>query len=155
MVHLVGNSVDHGFEAADQRLAAGKPSQPRLRLGAYLRRHGLVLEIEDDGRGIDWQAIRRSAMRRGLPVETEPELTAALFAPGVTSREEVTTTSGRGVGLAAVQARVHELAGTITVSSRSAAGTCWKLSFPPSSLSPYEGADTAVEPSVRDETVAS
>ena len=155
MVHLIGNSVDHGFESAEERLAAGKPSQPGLRLGAYLREHELAIEIEDDGRGIDWQAVRRSAVGRGLPAETERDLTAALFAPGVTSRDQVTSTSGRGVGLAAVDARVQALGGRITVTSRPGAGTCWKLSFPLSSLSPYEVAEATFQQQVHAGTAAS
>jgi two-component system chemotaxis sensor kinase CheA len=128
--HLVRNAVDHGFESPEQRALAGKSTPPRLRLGGGLRDGALEIEIEDDGRGIDWQALRRSAEKQGIVAETEDELTAAVFALGVTSREQVDETSGRGVGMAALHARVRELGGTITVNSRPGLGTRWKLSFP-------------------------
>lgn len=128
--HLVRNAVDHGFETPEQRAQAGKSSQPHLRLSGELRGRQLEIEIEDDGRGIDWQAVRRSAAKQGIRAETEAELTAALFAVGVTSREQVTETSGRGVGMAGLHARVRELGGTIAVRSRAGLGTCWRLSFP-------------------------
>jgi len=130
LVHLVRNAVDHGFETPEQRAASGKPPRPRLRLSGSLNGGDLLIEIEDDGRGIDWQAIQRSAARHGLRAETEAELTAALFATGVSSRERVSDTSGRGVGMAAVYARVQELQGSITVTSRPGLGTCWRLSLP-------------------------
>jgi HPt (histidine-containing phosphotransfer) domain-containing protein/glucose-6-phosphate-specific signal transduction histidine kinase len=128
--HLVRNAVDHGFETPEQRAQAGKSLQPRLRLSGERRGGELEIEIEDDGRGIDWQAVRRSAAKQGIRAESEAELTAALFAVGVTSREQVTETSGRGVGMAGLQARVRQLGGTIAVRSRAGLGTCWTLSFP-------------------------
>jgi two-component system chemotaxis sensor kinase CheA len=130
LVHLVRNAVDHGFEAAEQRAASGKPSQPRLTLKSSLQNGQLTIEIEDDGRGIDWRAVARSAAKQGIVAETEAELTAALFADGVSTSERVSDTSGRGVGMAAVQARVRELGGNIRVASRAGLGTCWTLSFP-------------------------
>jgi two-component system chemotaxis sensor kinase CheA len=134
LVHVVRNAVDHGWESPAERRAAGKPSQPKLRLGAYMRANDLTIELEDDGRGIDWDAIRRAAVERGLPVRTESDLTAALLSAGVSGRDEVGPLSGRGVGMSAVHARVEEFAGRIEVISRRGEGTCWRLSFPPSSL---------------------
>jgi HPt (histidine-containing phosphotransfer) domain-containing protein len=131
--HVVRNAVDHGFESPEQRALAGKREQPRLRLSGELQGGRLEIEIEDDGNGIDWQAVRRSAEKHGLRAETEAELTAALFAVGVTSREQVSETSGRGVGMAGLYARVRELGGNISVRSRAGLGTCWTLSFPFSS----------------------
>jgi len=128
--HLVRNAVDHGFETAEERAAAGKPSRPRLRLWSSLESGKLTIQIQDDGRGIDWQAVARSAAKHGLRAETEAELTAALFTAGVTSREQVSDTSGRGIGMAAVYARVRELGGSIGVTSQAGHGTCWTLSFP-------------------------
>jgi HPt (histidine-containing phosphotransfer) domain-containing protein len=128
--HLVRNAVDHGFESPEQRARAGKPAQPRLRLAGTLQGAKLTIQIEDDGCGIDWQAVRRSAAKQGIRAETEAELTAALFAVGVTSREHVTDTSGRGVGMAGVYARVRELGGNITLHTRAGLGSCWTLCFP-------------------------
>jgi two-component system chemotaxis sensor kinase CheA len=145
MVHVVRNAVDHGFETAEERTVAGKSVRPRLRLAARTTDQELVIEIEDDGRGIDWHAVQESAERQGIMAESERDLTAALFAPGVTSRDKITGTSGRGVGLAAVLARVQELKGRVNVNSRPGAGTSWKFCFPLSSLSPYEGAEVSLE----------
>jgi HPt (histidine-containing phosphotransfer) domain-containing protein len=135
MVHVVRNAVDHGFETQEERRAGEKPPRPRLRLGAFLRDREFTIEIEDDGRGIDWGAIERSAQARGLPAGDEHQRLAALLAPGVSTRAEVSATSGRGVGMAAVQARVRSFEGTMAVDSRPGAGTCWKFSFPGSELS--------------------
>jgi two-component system chemotaxis sensor kinase CheA len=152
MVHVVRNAVDHGFETPDVRKAAGKPPQPHLRLTAALREHELTIEIEDDGSGIDWQAVQTSAAQRGLLAETERDLMTALFAPGVSSRNKVTATSGRGIGLAAVYTRVQELHGRVVVSSRPGAGTCWRFSFPASSLGPHEGGTGDREQHVHSDT---
>jgi two-component system chemotaxis sensor kinase CheA len=145
MVHVVRNAVDHGFEMPEVRRAANKPAQPHLRLTAAVREHELFIEVEDDGNGIDWRAVQTSAAERGLVAETERDLMSALFAPGVSSRNKVTSTSGRGIGLAAVYSRVQELHGRVVVSSRPGAGTCWRFSFPLSSLGPHEGEGTGSE----------
>jgi two-component system chemotaxis sensor kinase CheA len=134
LVHVVRNAVDHGWESPEERRVSGKPAQPTLRLGAYMRAQDLTIELEDDGRGIDWEAIRRAAGARGLPAASEEELTAAMLQPGVTGRGEVGPVSGRGVGLAAVVSRVEEFAGKIEVTSRKGQGTVWRFSFPRSAL---------------------
>ncbi|HXU82767.1 MAG TPA: ATP-binding protein [Polyangia bacterium] len=139
MVHVVRNAVDHGFESAEERRAAGKPPRPRLRLGAYLRETEFAIELEDDGRGIDWAAVRAAAASRGIVAETEAQLADALFANGFTTRNEISSTSGRGVGLSAVYARVQEFQGHVLVQSRPGVGTCMRFSFPLSSLGPLEG----------------
>jgi chemotaxis protein histidine kinase CheA len=154
MVHMIRNSVDHGFDTAEERASKHKPGRPRLRLGAYQRPHQLSFEIEDDGRGIDWHAVRQSAARHGIRAETEGELTAALFASGVTSRDAVTQTSGRGVGLAGVYARVRALDGSISVTSQRGTGTCWVLSFPLSSLARAEGLEPVVDDWTRSGVIA-
>ncbi len=134
MVHVVRNAVDHGWESPDERRNAGKSSQPKLRLAASMRAHDLTIELEDDGRGIDWEAIRRAATERGLPAGDERALTAALLSAGVSGREEVGPVSGRGVGMSAVVARVEELSGKIEVTSRKGLGTCWRFSFPSAAM---------------------
>jgi hypothetical protein len=130
LVHVVRNAVDHGWETPDERRAAGKPSHPKLRIGATLRAQELAIELEDDGRGIDWDAIRAAAKERGLPAGDENDLIAALLSAGVSARKEVGPVSGRGVGMSAVLTRVRELAGRIEVSTRKGVGTCWRLFFP-------------------------
>jgi HPt (histidine-containing phosphotransfer) domain-containing protein len=149
MVHLINNAVDHGLETPPEREAAGKWTRPRLRLSVQLRPQELVIEVEDDGRGIDWNAIKRAATPLGLPTETSSDLVTALLAPGVSSRAEVTLTSGRGVGMSAVQARVRERGGTLSVTSRPGQGTCWHLSFPLSKLERHEGSDALREQRAR------
>jgi HPt (histidine-containing phosphotransfer) domain-containing protein len=130
LVHVVRNAVDHGWESPEERRAAGKPSHPKLRLGATLRAHELAIELEDDGRGIDWDAIRAAAIERGMPARDEQDLVAALFSAGVSGRREVGPVSGRGVGMSAVMTRVAEFAGRIEVNTRKGLGTCWRLFFP-------------------------
>ncbi len=140
LVHLVRNAVDHGLETGAERRAADKPPRPRLRLSASLRPEaGLVIEVADDGRGIDWEAIRQAARAQGQPAETPADLQAALLAPGVSARTRVTATSGRGIGMAAVAARVEELQGQIAVETRPDQGTTWRLTFPATALRSHEG----------------
>jgi chemotaxis protein histidine kinase CheA len=129
-VHVVRNAVDHGWESPEERRAAGKPSHPKLRLGATVRAHELAIELEDDGRGIDWDAIRAAAVERGLPARDEKDLVSALFSAGVSGRREVGPVSGRGVGMSAVFTRVAEFAGRIEVTTRKGIGTCWRIFFP-------------------------
>jgi HPt (histidine-containing phosphotransfer) domain-containing protein len=139
MAHVVNNAVDHGIESPEERRAASKAASGHLRLAAQIRDGELVIELEDDGRGIDWEAIRRSAARMGLPGETPQDLTAALLAPGLTTRHEVSLVSGRGLGMSAVHARTRELNGRIDVSASRGDGTCWRLSFPLPTLARHEG----------------
>jgi ligand-binding sensor domain-containing protein/HPt (histidine-containing phosphotransfer) domain-containing protein len=145
LVHLVRNAVDHGLETAEERASAGKPVRAMLRLEARRRDGGLRLEIEDDGHGIDWEALRRLCRKRGLPNETRAELFEVLLRPDVSSREQVTETSGRGVGLAAVAASVSELGGTLAVESEPGRGTLWILQLPvgPSRYSAHPSARPA------------
>jgi ligand-binding sensor domain-containing protein/HPt (histidine-containing phosphotransfer) domain-containing protein/PAS domain-containing protein len=130
LVHLVRNAVDHGLESAGERATAGKPPRTMLRLEARSSEGGLRLEIEDDGRGIDWETVRRLCRKRGLPSETRADLFQALLRPDFSSREQVTETSGRGVGLAAVAASVAERGGTLSVESEPGRGTRWVLNLP-------------------------
>jgi HPt (histidine-containing phosphotransfer) domain-containing protein len=130
LVHVVNNAVDHGIEPAGERRAAGKPVRARVRLAAKLDEGALVITIDDDGRGIDWAAIRRTAIARGLAAETSDDLTAALLSAGVSTRDVVTLVSGRGVGLAAVDSRTRALGGTISIASQAGQGTTWRFSFP-------------------------
>jgi HPt (histidine-containing phosphotransfer) domain-containing protein len=130
LVHLVRNAVDHGLETPEERRQAGKPARSRLRFEANVTGGKFVVGVADDGRGIAWDEVRRVAAERGLPNESEHDLTQALFAPNFTTRREVSATSGRGIGLAAVLERVEHLGGTIKVDSRAGLGSSWFLSFP-------------------------
>jgi len=127
--HLVRNAVDHGLESPDERVAAGKPEAGRLQLVARYTNDALVIEVVDDGRGIVWDRVREKAEAAGLPSATEHDLIKALFSDGVSTADEVSETSGRGVGLAAVDSVVRELGGEIAVQSELGKGTRFTFTF--------------------------
>jgi HAMP domain-containing protein/HPt (histidine-containing phosphotransfer) domain-containing protein len=139
MIHLIRNAVDHGLEAPAERASLGKPARPTVRLAARTLATGLVIEVEDDGRGIDWDAIRRAANGRQLPADSEADLLAALLTDGISARDRVSSTSGRGVGMSALHGCVRRFGGEISVVSRRNQGTCWRMSFPLSVLGGHGG----------------
>ena len=128
--HVVRNAADHGLEAPDERAARHKPARGRIELRAWADRHGVLLELRDDGGGIQWERLREKARAHGLPSATHDDLVAALFTDGVSTRDEVTETSGRGVGMAAVRAVTESLRGTIEVESAEGQGTTFRFRFP-------------------------
>ena len=132
LVQVVRNAVDHGIESTDERCAKGKPGHGHLRLSARRIDAGndYRIEIEDDGRGIDWQTLGRYCDERGRPSATRADLVAALLSPGFTTRTEVSETSGRGIGLAVLAEAVRGLSGRVEVESEPGGGTRWLLSFP-------------------------
>jgi two-component system chemotaxis sensor kinase CheA len=129
-VHVVRNAVDHGLEPLEARTAAGKTATGRLELSTRLEDDEFVVEISDDGRGIDWEAIRESARARGLPAESQADLIEALFADGLSTRREVSEISGRGIGMGAVRAACVARGGTMCVHSAMGAGTRVEFRFP-------------------------
>lgn len=141
LVHVVRNAVDHGVEQAADRRSAGKVGPATLRLATHLIDGRIVIEIEDDGAGVDWAAMERAALRRGLPHETQDDLVRAMFSPEVSTRSGVTTLSGRGIGLAAVEAQVRSLGGTAHVRSRLGEGTCFTFTFPVSQTADGRGSE--------------
>jgi len=141
--HVVRNAVDHGFESAEERRAAGKTLRHTLLLRAELTTDALTFEVTDDGRGVDWAKIAASAKARGLPHTTPAQLLTALCADGVTTRSDVTDISGRGVGMAAFRRRVEAMHGRIEVRSSPGAGTSFLARFP----WPLEGATRHSVPS--------
>lgn len=126
LVHLIRNAVDHGLETRAERAAAGK-SEAVLSLRASLQGDEAVITIQDDGRGIDWERIRERARARGLAADSQSELVAALFSDEFSSREQSSSISGRGVGLAAVQAEVARSSGRVLVESELGRGTTFRL----------------------------
>ncbi|MEO8182483.1 MAG: AAA family ATPase [Deltaproteobacteria bacterium] len=134
LVHMVRNAVDHGCETPEERSERGKPSHNRLRLAASLQDGSVVIEIADDGRGIDWARVRTLAEQRGLPSTTADDLLAALLAPDLSTRSEVSATSGRGIGLAAVEQEVTALGGTLAVQSETGSGCSWSIRVPSAAL---------------------
>jgi len=121
--HVVRNAVDHGLETADERASAGKPAKGALRLCTSLVNEDLTIEISDDGRGIDWQLLRKRASAMGLPCATEHDLIEAMFHDGVTTRHQVSEFSGRGIGMGAVRAVCERMGGAVHVASASGVGT--------------------------------
>lgn len=130
MVHVVRNAVDHGIEDPAERGAAGKPAVGRVRLATRRVGSGYRIEIEDDGRGIDWPVVRERCAQQGRASETRDELLAALLSPNFSTRTQVNDTSGRGMGLAALASIVHRLGGSVDVASEQGKGSRWVLSFP-------------------------
>lgn len=127
LVHLVRNAVDHGIEAPEERSAAGKPAGGALTLRAQQDTSGrTILSFRDDGRGIRWEVIDRKASALGLTVRG-PD---ALFADGLSTKEETTDLSGRGVGMGAVHSAVSALGGQITVETTPGEGTCFYMLIP-------------------------
>jgi HAMP domain-containing protein/HPt (histidine-containing phosphotransfer) domain-containing protein len=130
LAHLIRNSVDHGLETASERVVAGKPALGKLVFSACSSAHDLTLEFSDDGRGIDWERIALKAQNFGLPTKTNQDLLDALCHDRVSTRDEVTEISGRGVGMAALRQRVHQMGGTLEVRSKPSLGTTWVIRFP-------------------------
>jgi two-component system, chemotaxis family, sensor kinase CheA len=130
LVHLVRNAVDHGLETEEERHSAGKLGPARLELSASAHADRVRLDIVDNGHGIDWQRVRDLAERQGRAHVSRADLVAALFAPGVSTRTAVTTTSGRGVGLAAVHEEVVRMGGKIDVESEPGHGCRWMVEIP-------------------------
>jgi len=137
-VHSVHNAVDHGIEPVDERLAAGKPGAGRIDLRCRRDAGAVVIEIEDDGRGIPWDEIQRrvGGGARGPRQITRRELTEALYVEGVSTARELTEISGRGVGMGALHAAVVSLGGALEIDSEPGRGTRLSMRFPESSLAP-------------------
>ncbi|MBA3499039.1 MAG: ATP-binding protein [Myxococcota bacterium] len=129
-VHAIRNSIDHGLEHTDERVALGKPAAGCLTFVAEQAAGWTTVTFGDDGRGIDWDAIAVRARAAGMPFASHADLVAALFADGVTSREEVSETSGRGIGMAALQHAVTDLGGTIDIVTTRGTGTRISCRFP-------------------------
>ncbi|WP_095197131.1 hybrid sensor histidine kinase/response regulator [Pseudomonas sp. Irchel 3A7] len=136
LTHLLRNAVDHGIETPQQRLLAGKPEEGLIRLRASHQAGLLVLELSDDGNGVDLEKVRRSIIERQLsPPETaaqlsEEELLTFLFLPGFSLRDTVTEVSGRGVGLDAVQHMVRQLRGAVVLEQTAGEGSRFHLEVP-------------------------
>jgi light-regulated signal transduction histidine kinase (bacteriophytochrome)/HPt (histidine-containing phosphotransfer) domain-containing protein len=131
LAHAVSNAVDHGLEAESLRLERGKPAVGRITLTAEDDGNGwLTLEVGDDGGGVDMDALRAAALVRGLPGSTRAELLEALFTDQVSTRAEVTTSSGRGVGLAALRETCARLSGTVTLDTTQGLGTTLRVRVP-------------------------
>ena len=134
--HLIRNALDHGIEMPEQRLAAGKPEQATLTLTASHNAGMLSLQVQDDGCGIDLEALRKKIIARRMVTEamaaelSEAELLEFLFLPGFSTREAVTEISGRGVGLDVVHSTVQQMRGVARATTEYGKGTCFHLQLP-------------------------
>jgi two-component system chemotaxis sensor kinase CheA len=134
--HLVRNAVDHGLEATSQRLAAGKPARGKLVLAARRERDKVLIEVSDDGGGLDADSLRKRALTLGLISADkaaqldEQQVYALAFLPGLSTRPDATQISGRGVGLDAVKAAVEGLGGKLSIRSAQGKGTRFTMELP-------------------------
>jgi len=133
LTHLVRNSLDHGIETPSQRIAKGKEAEGQLLLSAQHHGGNIVIEVSDDGAGLNREKILAKAMQQGLPVtETMPddEVWQLIFAPGFSTAEQVTDISGRGVGMDVVKRNIQEMGGHVEISSREGWGTTTRIVLP-------------------------
>lgn len=134
LVHLVRNSLDHGFETPDERAAAGKRETGTLELNVSQRADGIVIEIRDDGRGLSRGSIVNSAIERGLLSAGshlgDNEVYALIFQPGLSTSVKVGDVSGRGVGMDVVRRNVNDLGGTIEIESNAGQGCAFIMHLP-------------------------
>ncbi|MGA7399880.1 MAG: chemotaxis protein CheA, partial [Candidatus Sulfotelmatobacter sp.] len=136
LTHLVRNAVSHGIEPAEQRRTMGKPPRGKIRLHAMHQGNQVVVEISDDGRGIDVQKIRSKAIELGIVTTeeaarmSEAETLELIFRPGFSTAEVVTEVSGRGVGMDVVQSVLHRLKATIHIETHPGLGTTFRLKLP-------------------------
>lgn len=151
LIHLVRNSVDHGIESAQARLSAGKPAQGVVKLNAFHRGNRIVIEVVDDGKGLDLERILNKALSKGIISEAEAEgmtpqqIMALIWRPGFSTAEQVTEVSGRGMGMDIVMSKIESLNGVVDVQSEKGKGCTFSIKLPltmailPSLLSVIDG----------------
>jgi chemotaxis protein histidine kinase CheA/ActR/RegA family two-component response regulator len=136
LIHLVRNSIAHGIEASQERAESGKPAQGRVAMRAYHRGNQIYIEVEDDGRGIDYERIRATVLAQGLASSaeaarlTDGDLLEFLFRPGFSTASRKTELAGRGVGLDVVRANLAALNGEISIDTEKGVGTRFTLKVP-------------------------
>lgn len=138
LLHIVRNAVSHGLEGPEDRKAAGKPATGQLRISALTERDDVLLQVQDDGRGINTDAVRKKAIRKGVVTAEaaaaldEQGVWTLLFEPGFSMAEQITDISGRGVGLDVVKLAIDSLGGRLRVASELGKGTTFTLVLPTS-----------------------
>jgi two-component system chemotaxis sensor kinase CheA len=136
LIHLIRNAIDHGIEKPEERIALGKPPEGKIILRAYYEGENVVIEVQDDGRGIDPEIIRKKAIEKGFITEeqansmTEKEIINLIFLPGFSSKDAATEVSGRGVGMDVVKAKVVQLKGTLDIETEVGSGTKITMKLP-------------------------
>jgi len=136
ITQIVKNSADHGLEHADVRASLGKPEKGTIVLNAYMRDGSAIIEVTDDGAGIDTEALKRKAIERGTATEesvltmSKAEIFNIIFEPGISTAKQVTNLSGRGVGMDIVKTNIEKLGGLIEIESELGVGTTVRLKMP-------------------------
>src|SRR5207244_68518 len=136
LTHMVRNSADHGIEMPAERRAAGKPEKGTVRLSAWHQGGHIIIDIADDGRGLDTRRIKAEVLAKGLAseaeLETMPEalIHKFIFAPGFSTADKVTSVSGRGVGMDVVRSNIEQIGGTIDVKSALGQGASFTIKIP-------------------------
>jgi two-component system chemotaxis sensor kinase CheA len=136
LMHMIRNSVDHGIESPEERIAAGKPEVGTVELKAYNEGNQIVIEIADDGRGMDPDMLKSKALEKGLISEKEADMMSdkeafmLIFKPGFSTAAKITNVSGRGVGMDVVKTNVEKLNGIIEVDSTPGEGSVFKIKIP-------------------------
>ena len=136
LTHIVRNAADHGLEAAEARLGAGKPASGRIKLIAYHEGGCVIIEVSDDGRGLDTDRIKERVVSRGLATEaeiagmTERQIQQFVFVPGFSTADAITSVSGRGVGMDVVRSNIERISGTVDLQSKAGTGTTITIRIP-------------------------
>ena len=134
LMHIVRNAMDHGIESPEERKRRGKPERGTIRVKAFQRGNNVIVEIEDDGRGIDMEMIRRKAVEKGIITAgkeiDDTELTGFIFRAGFSTKEKVTEVSGRGVGMDVVKNRISSIGGFVDVRTEKDIYTRFSLTIP-------------------------
>src|SRR5450759_1217992 len=136
LTHMVRNSADHGLETPAKRRAAGKPENGRIRLSAYHEGGYIIIQVADDGRGLDTERIKAKAVAQGLVSEadieklSEAQIHKFIFAPGFSTAAKITNVSGRGVGMDVVRNNIDQIGGTIDVKSVAGVGLSFTIKIP-------------------------
>ena len=136
LIHMIRNAVDHGIEPPEVRTAAGKPPHGTVILDAFHRGNSIVIQVSDDGKGLDADRIARKALEKGLLTEPELEkmtrrqIYQLIWEPGLSTAEKVTEVSGRGMGMDIVRSKIEQLNGTVELDSQPGKGTCLTIKLP-------------------------
>ena len=134
LIHMIRNAVDHGIEMPDVRVAKGKPAMGTIKLSAYHQGGGIVIAIQDDGKGLDGERILAKAIERGLVRPdaslSKEEINALIFLPGFSTAEKVTDLSGRGVGMDVVRGNIDSLRGRVDIQSAKDKGSTFTITLP-------------------------
>ena len=134
LLHIIRNAIDHGIEGRDERLSAGKPAAGQIRLNAYQKGNSVVLDVSDDGKGIDPEKVRKTALKKGIVKASEElsdrQIRELIFSAGFSTAATVSEVSGRGVGLDVVKRNLQELKGSIEVISTEGKGSTFRITLP-------------------------